>query len=70
MKSNYDNIIPSGSILFSLRQIQDMGLIKVDMAKKLISKNQLEIVKIGAKIHISREVLINFLEANTIPATM
>lgn len=69
MKSNYNNIIPPG-VLFNLREIDEMNLIKMDMAKKLISKNELEIVKIGVKIHISREVLINFLEANTIPAIM
>lgn len=69
MTSNYNNILPPG-VLFNLREIDEMNLIKMDMAKKLISKNELEIVKIGAKIHISREVLINFLEANTIPATI
>ena len=69
MTSNYNNILPPG-VLFNLREIDEMNLITMDMAKKLISKNELEIVKIGAKIHISREVLINFLEANTIPATI
>lgn len=63
--TNYDKIIPKDSILFSLRQVQDMGLIKVDMAKKLISKHELEIVKVGAKIFLCRQELIRFLEANT-----
>lgn len=36
------------------------------MAKKLIYNNELEIVKIGSKIHISRLELIRYLETNTI----
>ncbi len=68
MTTNYDNLIPQG-ILFNLRQIEDMNIIKMDMAKKLIYKNKLEVVKIGSKLHISRTELIRFLESNTIPAS-
>ena len=35
------------------------------MAKKLVYNGYLEVVKIGNKIHISREELINYLESNT-----
>ncbi|MGD9970940.1 MAG: DNA-binding protein [Sulfuricurvum sp.] len=56
------------AILFNLRQIEEMGLIKIDMAKKLISNRELEIVKIGNKIHVSRTVLLKFIEENTIEA--
>ena len=66
IQTNYNKLIPQG-ILFNLKQIEAMNLIKVDMAKKLISKNELEFVKIGNKIHISRDELIRYLEANTIP---
>ena len=45
-----------------------MKLIKIDMAKKLIYNNELEIVKIGKKIHISRTELIRFLVDKTIKA--
>ena len=38
------------------------------MAKKLIYNNELEVVKIGKKIHISRTELIRFLIDNTIGA--
>jgi len=68
MITNYDNLIPQG-ILFNLRQIEEMNLIKMDMAKKLISKNELETVKIGAKLHISRTELIRYLNDNTILKT-
>ncbi len=67
MKTNFDELIPN-AILFNLRQIEELGLIKVDMAKKLISNRELEIVKIGNKIHVSRVALIKFIESNTIEA--
>jgi DNA-binding transcriptional regulator LsrR (DeoR family) len=67
MTTNYDTLIPQG-ILFSLRQIEDMNIIKIDMAKKLIYKQKLEVVKIGSKLHISRTELIRFLEENTVLA--
>ncbi len=67
MKTNYDSLLPSG-ILFNLKQIEDMNIIKVNMAKKLINKGEIEVVKIGSKLHISRAVLIQYLEDNTIEA--
>jgi len=67
MRTNYDNLIPQG-ILFNLRQIEDMNIMKVNMAKKLIFKNQLEVVKIGNKFHISRTEFIRYLEENTVEA--
>ena len=60
-------IIPQG-VIFNLKEIEDMKIIKSDMAKKLIYNNELEVVKIGKKIHISRTELIRFLIANTIRA--
>lgn len=68
MITNYEKLIPLG-ILFNLRQIEEMNLIKIDMAKKLISKNQLETVKIGSKVHISRTELIRYLNDHTIKKT-
>jgi hypothetical protein len=69
MRTDYDDLIPKG-VLFNLKEIEDMRLIKVDMAKKLIANRELEFVRIGNKIHISRVVLIRYLEANTINQTM
>ncbi|MDO9306117.1 MAG: DNA-binding protein [Sulfuricurvum sp.] len=65
MKTNYDELLPK-AILYSLRTVEEIGLIKVDMLKKLIANRELEIVKIGNKIHITRSELIRFLVANTI----
>ena len=68
MATNFDNIIPQG-VLFNLKQVEHLGIIKVDMAKKLISKNEIEIVRIGNKVHISRTELIRYLVDNTIAVT-
>ena len=65
MFEKYDMLIPQG-VIFNLKEIEEMKILKVDMAKKLIYNDELEIVKIGKKIHISRTELIRFLVANTI----
>lgn len=65
MKSGYEELIPN-RVLFNLKDIEDMGLLKISMAKKLIANRELEFVKIGNKIHISRAELIRYLESNTI----
>lgn len=67
MSSDYDKLIPSG-ILFTIRDIDQMKLIKASMLKKLIYNNEIEVVKIGNKNYISRSELINYLKKNTIPS--
>jgi hypothetical protein len=67
MFEKYDMLIPQG-VLFNLKEIEEMKILKTDMAKKLIYNNELEVVKIGKKIHISRNEIIRFLVANTIKA--
>jgi len=68
MTTDYEQLLPH-KILFNLKEIQEIGIIKIAMAKKLIAKNEIEFVKIGNKIHISRIQLIRFLEGNTIPSS-
>ena len=65
--ANYDELLPKG-ILFIIKEIDDMGLIKSDMLKKLIYNREIEVVKVGTKNFISRSVLILFLKKNTLPA--
>ena len=64
--TDYDMLIPEG-ILFSIKEIDEMNLIKSDMLKKIIYHREIEVVKIGKKNFISRQALISYLEANTIP---
>ncbi len=68
MTTNYNELLPN-SVLFNLKRLEDLDILKIDMAKKLISKGAIEIVKIGNKIHVTRTSLIDYLEANTIPKT-
>ena len=65
--ANYDELLPQG-ILFSIQEIDEMGLIKSDMLKKLIYNREIEVVKVGTKNFISRSVLVLFLKKNTLPA--
>ena len=64
MRTDYNEIIPSG-VLFNLKEVEEMRIIKVNMAKKLIFNGEIEFVKIGSKLHLSRSVLIDYLERNT-----
>ena len=68
MFEKYDLLVPQG-VIFNLKEIEEMKILKTDMAKKLIYNNEIEIVKIGKKIHISRTELIKFLIDNTIGAS-
>ena len=65
MKTDYNTLLPQ-RILFNLKELEELGAIKIDMAKKLIANRELEIVKIGNKIHISRTELIRYLDENTL----
>jgi len=53
-------------VLFNLKVIEEMGIAKTSMMKKLINNGEIPIVKIGNKIHVKRSELINFINANTV----
>ena len=55
MNVNYDLLLPS-KILFSLKEIEDLGVIKTNMAKNLVYRGFLKVVKIGNKIHILQKI--------------
>lgn len=67
MITNFEELIPEG-ILFSIKQINDMGLIRSDLLKKLIYSHKIEVTKLNSKNFISRSALVSYLQANTIPA--
>lgn len=68
MTTNFDELIPKDIILFSIKDISDLGLIKSDYCKKLIYSHQIEVVKLGAKNFISRVELIRYLNSRIIEA--
>jgi hypothetical protein len=67
MITDFDKLLPDG-ILFSIKQINDMGLIRSDLLKKLIYAHKIEVTKLNSKNFISRSALVSYLQANTIPA--
>ena len=67
MITDFERVLREG-ILFSIKQINDMGIIKSDLLKKLIYAHKIEVTKLNSKNFISRSALISYLQANTIPA--
>ena len=66
MCTNFEEIIPK-KVLFSIKEIADLGIIKSDLCKKLILNRKIEVIKLGNKNFISRAELIRYLLSNTIP---
>ena len=66
MYTNFEEIIPK-KVLFSIKEIADLGIIKSDLCKKLIFNRNIEVIKLGNKNFISRAELIRYLLSNTIP---
>lgn len=65
MCTNFEEIIPK-KVLFSIKEIANLGIIKSDLCKKLIYNRQIEVVKLGNKNFISRVELIRYLQVNTV----
>lgn len=49
MVTNFEALLPQG-ILFSIKDIDAINLIKSDMLKKIIYNREIEVVKIGKRI--------------------
>jgi hypothetical protein len=69
MTTNYEDSIPK-RVLFNLREIENLGLIKIPTIKKILGKGEMAYTRIGNKLHIARAELIRYLETNTRPAKM
>ena len=65
MYTNFQDLIPQ-RVLFSIKEISDLGIIKSDLCKKLILHRKIEVIKLGNKNFISRVELIRYLPVNTI----
>ena len=65
MCTNFEELIPK-KVLFSIKEISDLGIIKSDLCKKLILNRKIEVIKLGNKNFISRVELIRYLQVNTI----
>jgi hypothetical protein len=63
--TDFNALLPQ-KILFSIKEIDEIGLIKSDLLKKLIYSQKIEVTKLASKNFISRTALVNYLESNTI----
>ena len=63
--TNFNDLLPPG-ILFSIREIEEMHLIKSSLLRKLIYSRKIEVTKLNSKNFISRTSLISYLEEQTI----
>ncbi len=68
MHTKFEELIPQ-KVLFSIKEISDLGIIKSDMCKKLIYNREIEVIKLGNKNFISRSELIRYLNDRTFSAT-
>ena len=68
MEANFDKLIPAG-ILFSIKEIDAMKILRKDFLRKIIFNKGISVVKLGAKNFIARDTLVYYLESNTVPAT-
>ena len=66
MSIDFNTLIPEG-LLFSIKEIDNMKLIKKDMLRKIILNNGITVVKIGSKNFVDRQTLIRYLESCVIP---
>ncbi len=62
--TNYGEQLPSG-FKFSLRELENEKILDVAMAKKLIKTKKIAYLKIGNKLHITRNALIGYFNDNT-----
>lgn len=60
-KTFYDAILPPG-INFNIKEIDEMKAIKAALLRKLVRTKKIEYLKLGNKIHLSRTVLVQYLD--------
>ena len=60
-----ENSVPK-KISFSLKELDELGFVKIPTAKKLIRLNQLKSFKIGVKHFVLREAVLEYIKDNTI----
>lgn len=67
MYTNFQDLIPQ-RVLFSIKEISDLGIIKSDLCKKLILNRKIEVIKLGNKNFISRVELIRYIKTRIVSA--
>jgi hypothetical protein len=52
-------------ISFSLRELEELGFLKVPTAKKLIKQKKLKSFKVGSKNYVTRDEVLDYVERNS-----
>lgn len=60
-----DNTLPK-QIMFSLRDLQDIGFMKISTMKKFITQGDIAAVKIGTKLFILRDEVLRYFNDNIV----
>ena len=70
MTNHFAELIPKeAGVLLSIKTIDELGIIKKDMMRKIILNRGIAVVKLGTKNFIDRSTLIEYLQSNVIPST-
>ncbi len=64
--TNFQTLVPNTKLLYSFKEIAEMGLIAQGMLFKLYRAGLIEVIKIGNRNNVSRDEIIRYLEENTI----
>lgn len=59
-ENEYDDLIPNW-VHFSISELDELRIIKKDMAKKLLVSGVMKPKRIGNKLHVSRKELLKYL---------
>ncbi len=62
MKTDYNELLPFW-VHFNIAELDELHIIKKDMAKKLFAKGLMKKKLIGNKVHVTRIELIRYLES-------
>lgn len=60
-----EEIIPN-RISFSLRELEQLGFMKISTCKKLISQGDIRAFKVGNKLFITRDEVIRYINDNMV----
>ncbi len=59
-----EELLPK-KVSFSLKELEELGFIKITTAKKLISEKKIKAFRVGIKYFILRDEVVNFVNKNS-----
>lgn len=67
--TDIQTLVPKTKLIYTFKEIADMGLITQGLLFKLYRTGQIEVIKLGNRNNVSRDELVRYLEENTIERT-